>query len=54
MRMPQHPARWVLTILFVTLVGMSLWIVWAVQKLEKHKSRAQPPAPLVEKEKHAS
>lgn len=50
MRMPQHPARWILTILFVTLVGMSLWIIWAVQKLEKRKGKEPPPVtPVIER-----
>ncbi len=46
MRMPQHPARWVLTILFVTLVGLTLWIVWAMDKLEERRAlnRVQPAA----------
>jgi hypothetical protein len=43
MRMPKHPARWMLTILFVTLVGLALWIVWAVGKLEKRKPAKLPP-----------
>jgi hypothetical protein len=47
MRMPQHPARWVLTILFVALVGLTLWIAWAMDKLEERRvlKRAQPAAP---------
>ncbi len=39
MRMPQHPARWVLTILFLTLIGLVLWIAWALGKLEEHKRK---------------
>jgi hypothetical protein len=38
MRMPQNPIRWVLTILFLTLVGLTLWIVWAMDKLEERKT----------------
>lgn len=37
MRMPQNPIRWVLTILFLTLVGLTLWIAWAMNKLESQK-----------------
>ena len=34
MRLPQTPVRWLLTILFLTLLFLAGWIVWAVDKLE--------------------
>ena len=46
MRMPQHPARWVMTILFVALVGLTWWIVWALDKIEAKRAvkKATPDA----------
>lgn len=38
MRMPQNPIRWVLTFLFLTLLGLTLWINWALKELEKQKA----------------
>ena len=37
MRLPQSPVRWVLTLLFLTLVGLTAWIVWAMGKLEEKR-----------------
>jgi hypothetical protein len=39
MRMPQNPVRWVLTILFLTLIGLTAWIAWAMGKLEERRDR---------------
>jgi hypothetical protein len=38
MRMPQHPARWLLTILFLALVGLTAWITWAMNELETRRA----------------
>jgi hypothetical protein len=48
MRLPQHPARWVMTILFLVLIGLTLWIVWAMNKLEARKA-LRPDAPTTQK-----
>ena len=50
MRLPQHPIRWLLTILFLTLLLLTTWIFWAVNKLEErhaahHQAPATPAAP---------
>jgi hypothetical protein len=50
MRLPQNPIRWLLTILFLTLLFLAGWIVWAVNKLEgrhavPHTMPAPPTAP---------
>ena len=50
MRLPQHPLRWLLTILFLTLLLLTTWIFWAVNKLEErraahHQAPATPAAP---------
>lgn len=37
MTLPQHPARWILTILFLALIGLTLWIVWALDEIEDRK-----------------
>lgn len=42
MPLPQHPARWILTILFLALVGLTLWIVWALDELEERKKAIKP------------
>ena len=46
MRLPQNPIRWLLTILFLTLLFLTVWIVWAVNKLEeRHAAHHRMPAP---------
>jgi hypothetical protein len=52
MRMPQNPVRWVLTILFLTLVGLTLWINWALKELEKRKEAVKKlPSPAATEQK---
>jgi lipopolysaccharide export system protein LptC len=51
MRLPQHPIRWLLTILFLALLFLTGWILWAVNKLEErravhHQAPATPGAPV--------
>lgn len=48
MRMPQSPIRWVLTILFLTLLGLTFWIVWAMDKLDKVREAKKKASPGVE------
>jgi hypothetical protein len=46
MRLPQHPMRWIMTVLFLLLVGLTLWIVWAMDKLEAHRAAHHGAAPV--------
>jgi hypothetical protein len=48
MRLPQNPIRWLLTILFIALVGLTAWIVWALDKLEERRA-AKKATPVEQK-----
>lgn len=39
--MPGKFSTWLLTILFLIFLGLTAWIVWAVNKIERHPKPAQ-------------
>jgi hypothetical protein len=50
MRLPGKPTTWVITFLGIVLIGLAVWIAWAVQRIDEVRDKramkeAARPAP---------